>query len=82
MKMVQNFGCGWIFSIFCWNSRVIKVLVQEMSEKNLINKKIHEFRGLMKGGINKTLSGWKWCKILGVGEFFQLFVEFPEFGRC
>ena len=135
MNMVQNFVCGWEFSIFGRNSWVLKMLVHEISDKiqkkskftsfvdgwkevlielyhneygakfwvwirilnfwskfvsfkgvsprnewhNAKNIKIHEFLVLMKEVINKTLSGWIWCKKFGVDENFQFLVEIPEF---
>ena len=75
MKMVQNFGCGWIFSIFSLNSWVWKVLVHEMSDK--IQKKKSKFVRFMywwRDVLIKLYYGENGAK-------FWVWINFYNFGR-
>jgi hypothetical protein len=70
----------WIRIFNFWSKFVSFKGVSPTNEwQNAKNIKIHEFLVLMKEGINKTLSGWIWCKIFSVDENFQFLVEIPEF---
>ena len=41
--------------------------------------KIHEFRGMMKGGIDYNLYLWIMCKVLSVGWNFNFLSKFVSF---